>query len=263
MEALKANYIELRRAAKSGVAVIPMGSLEAHGPHLPCGTDCLIVEGIVARAAAACDGHRVAVFPTVRYSVVEWARPLASVGTSPATLLAGLVDLTRDIHALGFRKIVFVEGHGNLPAAQMAIWQLRHEGVRAVYVDVDPYALAGARAAELAGEPVTHAGAAETSLMLALHPELVEMARAVDGPADLYGEDFAFPSLRQREGVFCVPSVTDLPDGVEGSATHASADLGRRLLETFAAAVAEILKDLLDKEVPRSFVEPSRKEIDG
>ena len=86
MEALKANYIELRRAAKSGVAVIPMGSLEAHGPHLPCGTDCLIVEGIVARAAAACDGDRVAVFPTVRYSVVEWA-----LLTANSLLWAGLL----------------------------------------------------------------------------------------------------------------------------------------------------------------------------
>jgi creatinine amidohydrolase len=263
VEALKANYIELRRAAREGVAVIPMGSLEAHGPHLPCGTDSLILDGIVARAVAASDPRRVVVFPMVRYSIVEWARPFASVGVSPATLLSKLVDLTRDVHALGFRKILFVQGHGNMPAVQMAIWQLRREGTRALYVDANPYLMAADRAAEIAGEPVTHAGTIETSLMLALHPDLVRMDAAVDGPGDLWGREFPFPAIRNRPGVFCTPSVADLPEAVEGSATRATAELGGRLLEVYAAAVAEALGDLVGKEVPRSFVEPFRKEIDG
>lgn len=263
MEAMNANYLELRKAAKSGVAVIPMGSLEAHGPHLPCGTDSLIVEAIVARAVAAGEPGRVVVFPTVRYSVVEWARPFASVGLSPEALLTKLVGIARDIHRLGFRKIVFVQGHGNMPAVQMAIWQLRHEEMHALCVDVSPYLMAAERAREIAVEAITHAGAIETSLMLALHPELVDMSKAVDGPADLYGKDFPFPSLRNRPGVFCAPSVANLPDAVEGSPTRASAEMGRRLLEIYVSAVAEVLNDLLGKEVPASFLEPFHKEIDG
>ena len=261
MEAEQANYIQLRRAAEGGVGVIPMGSLEAHGPHLPCGTDSLIVEGILARAGAASDAERVAIFPTVRYSVVEWARPFASAGVSPATLLAKLVDVAGDLHRLGFRKIVFVVGHGNMPAAQLAVWQLRWQGTHAMYGDVSPYEMAAERAGAMAAEPITHAGLIETSLMLALHPDLVNMAAAVDGPTDLYGREFPFPALRGREGVFCVPSVTDLPDAVEGRATAATAELGRRLLETYASAVAEVFNDLLARDVPRSFLEPVRKEI--
>ncbi len=254
MDALKTDYLALLRAAKDGVAAIPMGSLEAHGPHLPCGTDCLIVEGIVSRAAAASDEGRVAVFPTVRYSVVEWARPFASVGLSPAALLKALVDLTRDVHRLGFRRIVFVQGHGNLPAAQLAIWQLRHEGTHALYVDASPYLMAAEPARQLAGEEINHAGAIESSLMLALHPELVNMSAAVDGPVDLYGPEFPYPSLRDRPGVFCIPAATVLPQAVQGSATRASAALGRKLLELYVEGLVEVFKDLLGKPVPPSFL---------
>jgi len=263
VEALNANWIALRRAAESGVAVLPMGSFEAHGPHLPCGTDCMIVEGIVARAAAAAGPDAVVVFPTVRYSVVEWARPFASVGLTPATLLAKLADVARDVHRLGFRRIVFVQGHGNLPAAQMAMWQLRCEGTRALFADVCPYLLAAEQAEDLAGEGLTHAGRIETALMLALHPERVDMSAAVDGPENLGGPEPAFPTLYGRPGVFSTPSSAALPDGVEGSATTASADLGRKLLALYAAALAEVFGDLLGEEVPRAFLDEIRRDPPG
>jgi len=263
VQALESNWIAVRRAAKDGVAVIPMGSFEAHGPHLPCGTDCMLVEGIVAAAAAGSDPAGVVVFPTIRYSVVEWARPFASVGLSPATLLSKLVDITRDVHALGFRRIVFVQGHGNLRATQLAVWQLRREGTRALYVDTCPYLMAADRAEKLAGEPLTHAGCIETSLMLALRPEQVDMKRAVDGPPDLYGDDFPFPSMRRRPGVFCIPSSAALPDCVEGRATRADAELGRELLGIYSAVLSELLNDLLGKDVPASFLEDFRKATDA
>jgi len=138
VEAMKANWSAVRRTAEGGVAVVPLGSLEAHGRHLPCGTDSLLVEGIVAAAVADSDPARVVVFPTVHYNVVEWARPMASAGVSPLQLVSQLVDTARDIHGLGFRKIVFVNGHGNMPAAQLAVWQLLREGAGALYVDCCP-----------------------------------------------------------------------------------------------------------------------------
>ncbi len=250
---MTSNWKAVRRAAPGGVAVLPLGSLEAHGPHLPCGTDSLLVEGIVARAVAASDHRRVVVFPTVHYSVVEWARPLASAGASPLRLIAQLADTVADIHGLGFRRIVFVNGHVNLPAAQMAVWQLLRDGRRALYVDCCPYFMAVEQARAAAGEAVTHAGVVETSLMLALHPEKVDMGEAADGPGDLWGEGFPFPALR-RAGVFCVPSIAALPEGVEGAATGATAELGEKLLEIYAAALAELLRELLGAEVPPGFL---------
>jgi len=262
MEARTSDWQAIRRAATDGVAVLPMGSLEAHGPHLPCGTDSILVEAIVARAIADADGRRVVVFPTVDYSVVEWARPLASAGVSPARLVGVLVDVAGDIHRLGFRKIVFVNGHANLPAAQLAVWQLRQEGLAALYVDCCPYLMAADAAGALVGEPLGHAGLIETALMLAAAPDRVDMSRAPAGPADLWGADFPFATLR-RPGVFCVPSIAALPDGVEGGAARADAAVGEKLLAAYAGALAEMLNDLLAGDVPPGFLETFRKDIDG
>ena len=261
MDAQKVNYVDLRRAAADGMAVVPMGSFEAHGPHLPCGTDSLLVEAMVARAAAASDDRRVVVFPTVDYSLVEWARPLASAGVGPVTLLDKLIDIARDVHRIGFRRIVFVQGHGNMPATQLALWHVRHEGAHALYVDACPYVMAAERAEQVAGRPIGHAGLIETAMMLAAHPDLVDMNRAADGPDDLWGERFPFTSLRGRPGVFCIPTIASLPDGVIGRATAATAELGEELLEIYAAALAELFNGLLAKPVPPEFLEPFRKDL--
>jgi creatinine amidohydrolase len=260
MDAQKLSYVDLRRAA-DGVAVIPMGSFEAHGPHLPCGTDSLLVEAMVARAAAASDERRVVVFPTVDYSLVEWARPLASAGVAPATLLEKLADIARDVHGIGFRRIVFVQGHGNMPATQLALWRVWSEGARAMYVDACPYVMAAEQVEQAAGQQVGHAGLIETAMMLAAHPELVDMGKAVDGPDDLWGERFAFASLRGSAGVFCIPSIASLPDGVIGRATAATAELGEQMLEIHASVLAELFNDLLARPVPPEFLEPYVKDL--
>jgi creatinine amidohydrolase len=259
MKAAEVSYVALRRAAPESVAVVPMGSVEAHGPHLPCGTDCMLIEAILDRAvAAAGEAGRVVVFPTVAYSVVEWARPLGSAGVSCRTLLAALVETFRDIHGLGFRRIIAVHGHAGLQVANVAFWQLWSEGTRALFADVHPYEMAAESAERLAGEPLTHAGAAETAMMLAAHPDRVDTARRVDGPADLWGEAFPFATLR-RPGVYCIPSIEALPDGVEGRPTAANAELGEKLLALYASALAEVLVDLVSSEVPEMLLRPFRR----
>lgn len=262
MKAERVNWIELRRAAADGVAVVPMGSLEAHGPHLPNGTDCLLIEAILDQAVNASDTRRVVIFPTIAYSVVTWAGPFASAGVSPETLLRSLVETIRDIHGLGFRRIITVHGHAGLQVANVAMWQLWHEGVRALLADVHPYAMAADAGAELAGEHLAHAGCAETAMMLAAHPDLVDTGAIADGPADLWGDGFPFDSLR-RPGVYCIPSIEPLADSVEGRATAASPELGRKLLDLYAATVAEVLNDLLASDVPAELLRPFRKKLDG
>lgn len=263
MEFASSTWKQVRRAADSdGVAVVPMGSLEAHGPHLPCGTDTCQINEIVRRAAdKAGDPGRIVVYPTVEYSITEWARPLAAASLSPATLLAKLVDIGKAAHELGFRKIVYAQGHANLPAVAMAMWQLRYERYYALYVDVTPYLMAADEVRELTGEEICHGGFIETSLMLAIRPELVDMAAAVDGPDDLWGDDFPFPSARGRPGVFCIPTIESLPDGLEGRARQGSAELGEQLLSIYSAALRELLDELLSKPVPAEYVREFRKPL--
>jgi creatinine amidohydrolase len=259
MHARERNWIDVRRAAEDGgVAVLPLGSMEAHGPHLPLGTDSILIEAIIEAAADSAGEHRIVVFPTVEYNVVEWARPFASTGVQPLTLIAELRDMVGELRMVGFTKIAVVHGHANNPAGQVAVWQLRQEGTHALFVDCCPYFMAAERAAEIAGETVAHGGVIETSLMLAVRAELVDMARAVDGPDDLWGPDFPFASLRGRPGLFAVPSVMSLPDGVEGKATRATAEIGRKLLALYTSVLAEMLGDLAAGEVPPEFLEPGR-----
>jgi creatinine amidohydrolase/Fe(II)-dependent formamide hydrolase-like protein len=146
--------------------------------------------------------------------------------------------------------------------ANVAFWQLWHEGVRGLFADVHPYLVAAYQAAELCPEGLTHAGRAETAMMLAACPERVNMAAARDGPDDLWGRQFPYRSLR-RPGVYCIPTVEVLPDGVEGKATAATAALGKALLDLYAGALAEILNDLLAGDVPGEFLRPFRKPEDA
>ena len=260
----KSDWKRIRGAAAAdGVALIPMGSLEAHGPHLPCGTDTCQVNEIVRRAVArTSDPERIVVFPTVEYAIVEWASGFVSAGVSIKTLMNTLIDVCRAAVDIGFRKIVFCQGHAGLSLPQVVAWQLRQERCYALYVDTTPYLMAAEEAAKLTGETIAHAGVTETSMMLALAPELVDMGKAVDGPTDLWGEDFPFQTLRGKPGVSAIPVVESLPDAVEGLATRATAQIGEKLFELYGSALAEVLEDLLSHPVPEKYLRPFTKPLE-
>ncbi len=264
MRFAEADWREVRRAAEAdGVALIPMGSVEAHGPHLPCGTDTFQINEIVRRAVErAGQPERVVVYPTIEYTVTEWAAPFASASISPRTLLDELADIARAAHDLGFRKIVCTQGHANLPAVAMAFWQLRHERRYALYVDTQPYVMIAAELAGLTGETaICHGGVAETAMMLALRPDLVRKDKIVDGPDGLWGRDFPFPSIQGRPGAFCLPTVEALPYCVEGRASLATPEMGEQLLDLCAGALARVLAELLANPVPEQYLRPFTKPL--
>ena len=128
----ESNWMTVRRcAASEGVAVVPLGSLEKHGSHLPCGTDSIQIDQIMARMVARLDQElQVCICPTVDYSLVQWASPLASAGVAPKTLEQCLVDITHALTDLGFSKIVLARGHGSLLGGRAALWQAMHESAR-------------------------------------------------------------------------------------------------------------------------------------
>jgi len=257
------DWMSVRRAADAdGVALIPLGSIEQHGPHLPCGTDTYQINEVVRRTLARCDEHLpICVCPTIEYSVVQWASPLASAGLSVFALEHKLLDLILALTDQGFRKIVFLHGHYGLPCARSAGWEALCRGRCAMYIDVQPYEMAWDEIERLAGEPLNHGGVAETSMMLAIRPDLVRMERARPGPRHLWGRQFPYPSLLQK-GVYPIPTVEDLPDGIEGDPTRATAELGHRILDAMAARLAPMLIELASRPTPerytRRYRAPSR-----
>lgn len=199
--------------------LIPLGATEQHGPHLPLETDTVIAYAIGEAVAAARDD--VVVAPALPYgSSGEHAAFPGTLSMGQAALEAVVIELVRSARA--FRDITLLAWHGgNAEPLGRAVAQLRGEG-RSVRC----------------WEPVindgdAHAGWVETSLMLALAPDLVGDARPV-GATEPLGR--LLPRLRQG-GVKAVAE-----NGVLGDARGASATQGRRLLEQFVAQISALLE---------------------
>lgn len=204
-----ATWPEVEAAPRTAL-VIPLGSLEQHGPHLPLDTDAAIAEAVAEAIVAARPTAVVAPTLTIGASGEHAGFPgTLSIGTDALTSV--LVELVRDA-GRDWRTVVVVNGHGgNADALRLAgdVW--RSEGRR---VAVAPCALPGMDG---------HAGRAETSLMLALCPARVRLDRAVAGRREPI--DVLLPDLI-RGGVRAVS-----PNGVLGDPTGAGAAEGRQLFD--------------------------------
>lgn len=246
----EADWRTVRRCSDAdGVAAIPLGSLEQHGPHLPCGTDTIQIDEVMKRALERIPAEApVCVCPTVQYSVVQWASPMASAGVQPLTLEHKLIDICHALTDLGFEKLLLVHGHGGLPSGRSAMWQAVQEKRPALYVDFMPFDACAEQLEKICGKD-GHGGCGETSMMLAIRPDLVDMSKAVKGPDDLWGPDCPYPSL-QAAGVYAIPSVAAVREGIYGNATIATAEIGNQILDLLAETTAKLIHDLAIRPVP-------------
>jgi mycofactocin system creatininase family protein len=202
-------------AAVAGVSVlvVPVGSTEQHGPHLPFTVDTDIALELAERLAVAREW--VVLAPPVHYgSSGEHAGfpGTLSIGRDAVELL--LTELGRSADA--FAAVAFVSGHGgNAVPVRRAVARLRSEGRRAHFW-------------EPAGDPAdSHAGRDETSAMLALRPGAVRRERAE--PGDTRPLPAVLPELR-RGGLRAVTA-----NGVLGDPTGAHATTGQSLLAAWTA----------------------------
>lgn len=192
------------------VVVVPIGSCEQHGPHLPLGTDAMIAEALADRLVARRNTTAMAPTLTVTASGEHAGFPgTLSVGT--AVVEAMVVELVRSADWSG--GVVLVNGHGgNRAPVDAAVATLHAEGH-----DV----LAWWPALESAD---AHAGRTETSMVLALRPDLVRLAQAVAGETAPVQQLMG----RLRAGGVATVSRT----GVLGDPTGASAAAGNTILDT-------------------------------
>ena len=207
------------------VLVVPVGSLEQHGPHLPLDTDTRIAVAVAERACAGRAGTGLAPAIAIGASGEHAGFPgTLSIGTEALT--ACLTELGR--HAsLHWPALLLVNGPGgNAAAVEAATGRLRYEG-RAVH----------AWHAGLPGGDA-HAGRSETSVMLALAPGDVRLENAAAGRTEPVGQ--LMPALRER-GVRAVSG-----NGVLGDPSGASAAEGERLLARLTAALHGTIDRLLE-----------------
>ncbi|MPQ97393.1 creatininase family protein [Modestobacter sp. I12A-02628] len=238
----------------AAVAVVPIGAVEQHGPHLPLMTDCFIAEQVATRAVAALpDDAPVWLLPT--QSIGKSTEHLGWPGTltwSTETLLAMCRDLGRSVAASGFRRLVFVNGHGGNPSLLDTVARDVRVATGLMVFPISVFRLGLPAGLDLVGADFdVHGGHSETSVMLALAPDTVHMDRAVEGGravADL----FAGPGLLTLEGAVPTAWVTDdvSSNGVVGDPRRASAAVGEQIVAWWTARLAAALLEVSAFEFP-------------
>ena len=229
------------------IMVLPLGAIEPHGPHLPLATDLVMAESVAAKAvrrAAAGDGagSDVWLLPSIGYTKSnEHARLPGTMWISTSTLYDTVMDIGTSVAETPAKTLVFVNGHGgNSSLLDVLLRDLRHHhDLRTFLVSSPPTPGESERGIGV------HAGWSETSMMLHLDPELVDMDAAADlGPqvahsvADCTHIGFGGPV---KFGWLS----TDLsPSGVVGDPTGASAAAGERLVEEYISSIVEALPDI-------------------
>jgi creatinine amidohydrolase len=226
--ASRAGLAELTSPAVAGdLLVVPLGATEQHGPHLPLGTDTIIASAL----ASAVDAVIAPAFPYG--SSGEHAGFAGTLSIGRSALEHVLVELAR---SAPFARVLFVCAHGgNAEPLAAAVRLLRAEGV-------------DARAWSPRWDGDAHAGRTETSLMLALAPDLVGSAR---DPGNVAPLTELMPRLRS-DGVRAVS-----PNGILGDPRGASADEGRALLAAAAADLRALVAEWVAAPAPAVVSRPA------
>lgn len=183
------TWTEARESIKQGVVVIlPIGSTEAHGPHLPLATDVIISEEMSIRAAAKLNarGIAAAVLPAIAYSVTDFSRDFqGTVSIRKETAAALIRDVCVSLYQQGARLVAVANSHlepEHVASINEAIQKVRDEtGCPVVFPDKRRRRWAETLTEEFRRGDC-HAGSYETSLVMAARPELVrdEIRRSLD-----------------------------------------------------------------------------------
>ena len=235
------------------LAVLPLGAVEQHGPHLPLGTDSTILAGLLdALRGRELAGGRALLLPLLPIGSSPEHKGFPGTLTVEAeTLLALWCDVARSALRTGVRRLLFLNSHGgNGALADVAAFRLRDEaGVIAAALTTHRFGAPDGMLDETERRYGIHGGHAETALMRALAPEQV-----IDAPG-------TFPS-RERELATRWTAYTggaarlawraeDLnPAGPVGDAAKATAADGERLLDFLAARTVEVMEELLALPLP-------------
>jgi creatinine amidohydrolase len=231
------------------VVVLPVGAIEQHGPHLPVCVDRDLVDAVVQRALRLLTSQQnILVLPTLEIAKSgEHDRHPGTLSLSAETFMATLREIGTSVARAGVRRLVFLNGHGgNTAVLDIVARDLRMAQDMIVatsswfgFADFDGIMDREALAHDI------HAGETETSAMLAVRPDLVDMQKAQNCVSNtkLWEKSFDYIGLN---GKAARPSwiIDDLSDfGVCGDASVATAGKGEHLLNSAAQAFAAFLSE--------------------
>jgi creatinine amidohydrolase len=245
-ELLRHELLEALR--QRPVVIVPVGSVEQHGPHCPQDVDISIPYHLAIRAADTVSDFPVIVAPPVTYGFTHYN--MGEVGTISLgleTFINVLCDVSRSIWANGFHRVILLNGHGG---NEQPTWAA---AVKLAEEDVWPLALTYWNMtqdellawSEADDGSIGHGGEWETSLQLYLRSNLVDMSRAVKDEWRLkftpeVNRYAKFPERRR-----------EMEHGVMGDPHVASAEKGERLFAVLLERLVDLCREYHDVEPPR------------
>ena len=236
---------ELREIAAGGnaLAILPVGSLEQHGPHLPVITDTRTASEIAIRAARLVAGDTpVAVLPGMWTGMSEHHLPFGGTISLNYSEFHGVIrGVVRSLRAIGFARLLIVNGHGgNIDPLSVTARELAHEYGLPV-VATTPWFSEGVDTSTIMETAPTaqHACEGETSVMMAMVPDLIRRDRIDDAVQQ------APRAIMGRKGYsrFWAFSERAPITGTIGDPRAGTPEKGERLLDHMAAAVADAIRD--------------------
>jgi len=236
---------ELRSLSRDTLLVVPTASIEQHGPHLPVGTDSYIAEAFASALDREFEG-RLLILPVQRLGCSEHHMAFPGTLTLQHETFEGVIlEVLDSMVRQGFRRFLILNSHGG----NQAIGGVTAEKAAQRWTDTQVvftswWRVAAERLKNLVeGEfpSVGHACEFETSLMLALHPDLVNMALAVDDGLPPRAEPLQHDLLSGPAAALAIPMHRLTQHGVYDRPTLAKAEKGRRILQETVAALRDLI----------------------
>ena len=206
------------------LAIIPVGSIEQHGPHLPIMTDWAIATEVGRRVAEKMDAFLLPALPVS--TCREHMGKKGTVWMEPTTFYQMMHDIIMSLKLQGFKRVGIITTHGGIFITTPLVRDLNAKfqpDLQVAIVSSDILAIEG-----ILETPGLHADESETSQMLAIAPETVHMDKAVDFVPDVPRPYLNYGSIFRA-----------CPDGVWGEPSRATAEKGERFLEEYTRLAVE------------------------
>lgn len=212
--------------------IIPIGSLEQHGNHLPVSTDSIIIEHLAKKVS---EKSQSLYLPTITFGISFEHEPLFNISLTHQTYSNFLSEICLSLIKYGMKNIILLNGHhGNMGCMNYISQNVFDKFPSNAKINfINYWSLM---------ENFDHAGEIETSLVLAINTKLVKMKMARANTKEIAGSRIAYTSLTTNSGSFT--KITG--NGVWGDPTKASIKKGRSLLENLTQKIIEIIKEFKD-----------------
>ena len=226
------------QAAGTRTCVLPVGSTEQHGPHLPLDTDSILAAHFARQIAAALDA---ALLPTLHYGTsLEHTGFRGTISLHPETLMQVIRDLAAEVERQGFTAMIVVNGHGGNHCLVPVARDINRADRPLKILLVQPGAFCDPALAREGRGPDFHAGEWETSLMLAICPDLVGSQRP-----DMPVQEGAYPLSQADLTTFGLGRLN--PTGVIGQSSLATRAKGQAIIASVLENISPHLRDRLQR----------------